>query len=133
MRQSLLLLAALLVLGCNSSSDVSTPTSPSTVQNIEVRLRPGQQTTALGALLHFMEVRNDSRCPVDVQCVWAGDAEVVFTAGPEATSIVLHAHGPGAVKRYNDLKLELISLEPAPRSGVAIEQRDYVATVRLSR
>src|SRR6266404_7236915 len=29
--------------------------------------------------IRFDEVRNDSRCPADVTCVWAGDAQVVLT------------------------------------------------------
>lgn len=29
-------------------------------------------------VLRYVRTVNDSRCPVDVQCVWAGDVEVLF-------------------------------------------------------
>ena len=37
------------------------------------------QTLADGSTLRYDSVVNDSRCMPDVQCVWAGDAEVAFT------------------------------------------------------
>ena len=42
-------------------------------------LRTGDKVS-LGdqGVLRYVRTANDSRCPVDVQCVWAGDAEVMF-------------------------------------------------------
>ena len=43
-------------------------------------LAPGAMVTLADAsTLRYERVVNDSRCQPDVQCVWAGDAEVAFT------------------------------------------------------
>ena len=46
-------------------------------------LRPQQGATlADQGTLHFREVANDSRCRPGQQCIWAGDAELVFEWQP---------------------------------------------------
>ena len=44
----------------------------------EFKLRAGQQVTVKGTKLRIrlIAVENDSRCPSDVTCVWAGNAAV---------------------------------------------------------
>lgn len=44
-------------------------------------LRVGQQrTTSLGKLtVKFIAIDSDSRCPIDAQCIWAGNARVKIT------------------------------------------------------
>src|ERR1700704_4290387 len=46
--------------------------------NSEFKLKAGQQVTLKGTRLRirFVTVENDSRCPSDVTCVWAGNAAV---------------------------------------------------------
>lgn len=42
-----------------------------------VILNVGARTTlADGSRLTYLRLVNDARCPPDVQCVWAGDAEI---------------------------------------------------------
>ena len=43
-------------------------------------LKVGQQKTAKmsGLKIKFLGVTEDSRCPTDVQCVWAGNAKLKF-------------------------------------------------------
>lgn len=42
-------------------------------------LHTGDEVSLGGqGVLRYVRVANDSRCPLDVQCVWAGDAEVLF-------------------------------------------------------
>ncbi len=44
------------------------------------QMTPGEVVTLADAsTLRYERVTNDSRCAPDVQCVWAGDAEVAFT------------------------------------------------------
>jgi hypothetical protein len=63
--------------------------------------------------LHYVRVTNDSRCAPGRQCVWAGDAEVVFewTAGtgtPESFS--LHTGRGDRSKDLGGRRLTLVSL-----------------------
>jgi hypothetical protein len=87
-------------------------------------------------LLPFEAVGGDSRCPVDVRCVWEGDAAVrVTVSGRDGrTPIELHTAdrlaSPGSFDGY---RLYLQSLEPAPRAHVKIEPGEYVAVLLLER
>lgn len=45
----------------------------------QVTLAPGETTSAWSLRLRFDEVVTDSRCPTDVECVWAGSVEVAIT------------------------------------------------------
>src|SRR5688572_33145237 len=69
---SLAPLALVVLAGCASSAGPHAAA-------LERTFRPGEQITlADGSTLRYVRLVNDSRCPVDVQCVWAGDAEVLF-------------------------------------------------------
>lgn len=52
-----------------------------------VKLHLGQQVVLAGENLSvgFDSVRDDSRCPPDVQCIWAGDATVLVSLAKPAT------------------------------------------------
>lgn len=66
--------------------------------------------------LRYVRVTNDSRCPPGRQCVWAGDAEVVFewTADAAATpeSFSLHTGRGDRSKDLGGRRLTLMSLAP---------------------
>jgi len=84
----------------------------------------------------LLAVRNDSRCPVDVQCVWAGNAEVelgvAFGEGPTVPYVLNTGLSPRAVV-VGTYRLTLADLRPARVSVRTIPQDQYVATVRLQR
>ncbi|MFN2238471.1 MAG: hypothetical protein ABR524_03685 [Thermoanaerobaculia bacterium] len=83
-------------------------------------------------LLEFAQVVADSRCPVDVQCVWAGDAVVALRASDvnDSASLRLHTGGPRSAS-FGTWEVELVELRPLPREGMALTQADYEAVLRL--
>jgi hypothetical protein len=73
--------AILLLSGCSESSS---PTGPDTARlGAPFRLSPGESASIEGEPLRirFERVRNDDRCPVTVQCFWAGAADLVVSSG----------------------------------------------------
>jgi hypothetical protein len=89
-----------------------------------------------GLLIGFRGVSEDSRCPVDVVCVWEGDASarIMATVGrAEWTGFDLHTRLDPREARFNDWKIRLIGVEPYPRSDRRIDPGDYVATLEVSR
>ena len=84
-----------------------------------------------------MEVRSDSWCPKDVQCLWAGEALVVLELRPsdgEPTELTFAAPHPGSANQsYESYVLHVASLEPQTESGRNIEQNEYVATVKVEK
>ena len=81
----------------------------------------------------FVGVIEDSRCPVDVTCVWGGDVIAdlwLQVAGEPVQSFVLHlARQFPYLITVGDYTLTLLQVLPARYQDVPIEPDDYV--VRL--
>lgn len=54
------------------------------VDTVTLALNGGVRLEPAGTLVTFTEVVADSRCPVDVTCVWAGSVRARFTASENA-------------------------------------------------
>ena len=106
----------------------------------EFEIRAGQRTTVKGTRLQirFAAVENDSRCPSDVTCVWAGNAAVQLQlgSGKRSKTVTLNtSNSPSFVGEveYQGYKVKLIGLSPYPRSDRKIAKRDYRATLLVSK
>ncbi len=130
------------LIGCTTAGDLRL--EPGRI----IALAPGERIALpAGATLHYVGVRSDSRCPPAVQCVWAGEAEVVFQFTPPrptpATTRVRAAptrespddQPPAEVVLYTprqptspmgDWQLQLVSLAfgPAPAATIRLHQRN---------
>ena len=77
-------------------------------------MRPGDRVTLPDrSELRYVDVVTDSRCPPEVRCVWAGDAEVAFTrtvAGAAAQSFSLHTGRGARSQDFDGRRLTLVSL-----------------------
>jgi hypothetical protein len=104
-------------------------------------LRAGRQVTLKGETLRikFVAVEDDSRCPSDVKCVWAGNAAVrldVSTSRRDGKSLTLNTGGTSALvgeTQYQGYKLRLVGLNPYPRSDQKIAAGDYTVTLLVSK
>lgn len=120
-----LILFPAVLLGCGSAQSVSL--------DVPFTLSPGEQVTVpeCGATMTFDRVREDSRCPSGVACVWEGDAIVMLTLeqGAERTELALHtARHPGPTEAaIGSCRVELVTLAPEPRSGSRIQAQKYRA------
>lgn len=106
----------------------------------EFKLRPGQQASLKGTKLRitFMNVKDDSRCPKDVTCVWAGNAAVRIwvTNGRSSKTLTLNTARSQSLSnevQYQGYKISLVDLSPYPRSTQKIAKRDYRATLLVSK
>jgi hypothetical protein len=80
--------------------------------------------------LTFKDVRTDSRCPVDVQCVWAGEAKIGVTIaqkGMAEVTRVLALTSPDSETTAGNLRIRFVGLAPVPRQADAGTARAYVA------
>ena len=131
MRYAMLGIAgALLLAGCRGTTDVQA--------GDEFTLGTGERVGIEGgaAAVRFVAVPQDSRCPSDVVCVWAGDgvARLDLLVAGDSARTDLHTNGQaGSVRaEMHGYVLELVSLAPYPRSGAQIPQGDYKATLRVT-
>lgn len=103
-----------------------------------VWLRIGESVTVpeSGAVVTLDDVTDDSRCPTDATCVWAGDAVVrlsVRSGAGRTGSVALHVSMPGRrVATTAGLTLALDALEPAPTAGQTIERGHYRARIAIT-
>lgn len=112
------------------------PGTPTPAVNEEFTLSPGQTAAVSGTNLRvtFERVREDSRCPTDVNCIWEGDAIVVLTVKADAEETTREVHTQGGESRSRNApagnhRVTLVRLDPAPRSTGAIEASAYRATL----
>ena len=101
-----------------------------------ISLRPGQVALAAdgGLRFGFEAVTSDSRCPKNVQCVWAGDATVrIWVQRGAGAREVRDLHvATGSTREPPDPGVRLVRLDPVPFAGKTLEPRDYVATLALA-
>jgi hypothetical protein len=86
----------------------------------------------------FVAVPEDSRCPSDVNCVWAGNAVVTveFTEGQCTTTLRLNTHqSPQTPEdpKVGPYRVKLVKLDPYPRSTQKISAGDYAATLIVTK
>jgi hypothetical protein len=114
----LLAFAVLAILsGCASSGVVAT--------GKDFHLSVGQQVTLSdGSMLRYAGIANDSRCPPAVQCIRAGDADVLFdhSIRGSALRVTLNTERVRSAA-IGTLQLQLIDLAPgdAPQVTARIE------------
>lgn len=103
----------------------------------EISLEPGQKVVLedKSVAVHFVEVVSDSRCPVGVQCIWAGEVSslVEVTYLGETKNMVLTQSGSSeAVATLVDYQIEF-AVEPYPQANESIDARDYRLKLVISR
>ena len=126
----------------SAASCATTPPDPSPQEAArevslgqEFPLRAAEPVRIAGTdlLIAFDRVTEDSRCPVNVTCVWAGNAVVRLTARVAgAARGNLELHTTTADKReaaVDGFRVQLVRLAPTRAEGTPITQDQYVATV----
>lgn len=103
------LLPLILLTGCAASAtQMQTPPPNDAVHPLTVTLPiGGQYLLSDGGKITYLQLINDSRCPPNVQCIWAGDAEIELRWQPakgRPTTFSLHTN-PTQDKSSNSFTL----------------------------
>lgn len=100
----------------------------------EIALAPGERVQVSGERLEveFVGVTEDSRCPVDTTCVWAGEVKVqlALRSGDDEARLGVIA-GQAAV--HDAWRVSVLSVQPARTSSAAIPPADYRALLKIER
>ena len=125
-------LMMLLALGVLPATAAKRPETMRVQINKEKRFAKGRLS------IRFVELVEDSRCPTDTNCIWAGNAKIrIRVAGyGRSQELTLDTNGQHQAATAEGYSIKLISLTPAPRSNIRINRNGYVATfeaVKLSR
>ena len=95
-------------------------------------LQVGEQKMAAGApnmIVQFTQIKEDSRCPKGVNCVWEGEAVAELVIGKTGSDTLALTYRPGrekaAVGRASGYNFKLLEVDPYPEKGTAIAKEDY--------
>ena len=103
-------------------------------QSLMVRI--GQEKAARGNLrVRFLTLVEDSRCPTDTNCVWAGTAKIkiqVRSGSRTAQTFEIETAGTADDVVFRGYRIKLTNLTPHPANNIRINRNGYVATFRIT-
>lgn len=122
------ILSCLALAGCGA---VPAQQPPTVELGAEVTLAPGEGVAVNNARLklRFLGVSEDSRCPRDVNCVWAGEVKIQLEIYAISQSRVELLEGGSTVIGQN--RVTLVRVAPEPASTAKIVAQDYRATLKI--
>jgi hypothetical protein len=118
---------------------VATPAAARRSETLRVQINKEKSFPKAKLSVRFVELVEDSRCPSDAQCVWAGNAKIKIrvTKNGKPEDLTLDTNGPHQYATTADgYSIKLVGLTPAPRSNIRIDRNGYVAAfevVKLTR
>ncbi|MHA2066116.1 MAG: hypothetical protein ACXABY_17230 [Candidatus Thorarchaeota archaeon] len=128
----LLLGLSLLLAGC-----INADKTAKLGESFQLKVNQTAYIESEGLLIELDDIPEDSRCPVDVVCVWAGQTRVKLNVGKagmdEATIEIRSANGSFSDNEGNAYSVQVIKVEPAPRSNRTIALTEYVVTLKISK
>jgi len=151
MRRIATILAAMVLTSCGGNDKKEEPPRaypaevPATAEYV---IGYGETLFVQGGLaLQFTTLAEDSRCPLNVDCIWAGNARILMTAtftdssGHESSRVVelnTNSQFPVASQIDASYSVQLRKLEPYPGAeaqtrAVSIPVSSYEATVFVDR
>jgi len=134
---SALALAVLVAPGCSESAGPASDRQDGSLPAaLELTLRVGEEKAIPNSVvrLAFGMVVEDSRCPIDVVCVWQGNAvvELGIRAGMGPTiPIRLNTTLEPRSTVWSGIRVSLLELQPAPRAAEPTKEDAYQVKVRL--
>jgi hypothetical protein len=131
MLRSTLFVALLAASACGSSN----PATPRPVElDTEVTLARGDSAAVADKDLtvQFLEVTEDSRCPLDATCVWAGEVKVrlALSRGTEEPTRPEVREGDAAA--LGPYRVVLVKVMPYPTSTGRPRADEYRATLKVT-
>lgn len=103
-----------------------------------LKIIQGAPTLKKGIQLRVKRIINDSRCPEEVQCIWAGEVSVEIIIYKDKKVIELKTltinsknseENTGWFQQYYKIKIKKIGVFPSLKTGVLINPKSYYMMV----
>jgi hypothetical protein len=127
------------LIGITGFSQNENVTSP----KIAIKIALGETITIENHLVKFVKVLEDSRCPKDVTCIWAGRARVQIEVGLEEDDSLIEELIFGQVKQGESKDLTIfttenkkvigITLKPYPTTENSGSEKEYQLLVSIEK
>lgn len=83
--------------------------------------------------VEFVRVVEDSRCPTDVTCVWAGEVKVQLSTRIDAAKAVPHEIVAGQQATVGEFRVIVVQVQPEKVSTREISPEEYRVTLKVAR
>ena len=103
-------------------------------RSVSVQVNTEKKLSNTGIRVKFLEMVEDSRCPRDTNCIWAGNAKikVKVSKGGRTQVMELNTNMPNQDNKFAGYEFSVGKLTPEPRSNIRINRNGYVATIKLT-
>ena len=91
----------------------------------------GEYHSADNSLKFKITEINDSRCPSDVICIWAGKADVKIEVESPVTGTITLSTYNNPVDTVGNFSFKIIDVLPYPISTKTIQLEDYNVTLKI--
>ena len=101
----------------------------------EVEVQIAHEKTFNGFKIKFIDMLDDSRCPKDTTCVWAGNARVSVQVSKNGKKKIFEldsTRGTQAVV-FQGYEFKLTKLTPEPATNIRIRKDGYIATFSVAK
>jgi hypothetical protein len=136
MRYTLVALLGFVLAGCDEHNEVIDPGTLTFPLRVNLRAGESIRLPQLGFIARFDSVTSDSRCPLEVDCVWQGDGATrlsVFRDMDQAVTCTLHTTLSPRLIELGDVVIQLKELQPYPRQPGIIPAGAYVVALEIDR
>lgn len=116
------------------STGISTSITPTpSEKNLEtIKIQLGKTKSALGVFITPERILEDSRCPVDVQCIQAGQVRLSATIKSKAKASKIEFKSDAKVT-FENFEITLVDVKPVTHSGKKIASKDYIFTFAIKK
>ena len=130
--------AIALLAGCAGQSDVQPEAQPDPSVSVVgdtafLELPLGRSADNGEISVTFDAVSEDSRCPREVQCVWAGNGAIrlTLTGGDETEVVILNSTLEPREATFGPYTVGFRDLTPYPVSGESFDRAEYAARIAI--
>ncbi len=104
-------------------------------QRVDIKIDHERSVRRTGLKIKFIDMVEDSRCPKDVECIWAGNAKIKVRISKNGRSKILelNSNTKSSEDAFAGYKFALVGLTPEPHSNIRINRKGYVAAISIDR
>jgi len=111
-------------------------TQAQTNQEVKLLINKQKIVTKDKLTIKFVSLVEDSRCPTDTNCIWAGNAKInikVSKGKSAPKTFALNTNLEPQVVTFAGYEIKLTNLTPQPASNIRINRNEYAATFVVSK
>ncbi len=115
-----------------STSTKSTKPTPSTTGS-DITLKIEEKKIVGDLSLTFSDILQDSRCPVDVQCIQAGSVNVSVTLSKDNNTQTMTLSSDKAFLIFGGYSISIKNVLPIKKSTAMLTGGDYIITFHIEK